>query len=161
MCRTLQCALTTVFVIGFTGLAHAQIDGKSYSPASCTLVFNGTSYSNPTHTIIPGTGFSNTSGGSLYVTCPIVKENEYSKTGLAFAEVFLDNPSGSTTSCSVYSFTVFGDQVQSPVWVSTSAAGRVGLILSSPSKSDYWGSYSIMCQLPNRGVIKSYTIQEN
>jgi hypothetical protein len=158
---TVQCALTAMFVLAFARLGHAQIDGKSYSPAFCTMVFNGTTYNNPTHTIIPGTGFSNVSGGSLYAMCPILKDNEYGTAGLAFAEIFIDNPAGSTTSCAIYSVNVFADLVQSPAWVSTSLAGRVGLVLSVPSKSEYWGTYSIMCQLPNRGVIKSYTVQEN
>lgn len=161
MNRTLKFAAASIFVLSLAGVANAQIDGKSYSPSFCTPVYNGAQFGNPSYANFPFR-FENLSGTSMGVSCPIVKDNQDSKTGLNFAVIYVNNPSGSTTSCWIYSLEFDGRFVVPVVSAESRTAGLNALYLHPyPSKSGLWGTYSIMCTLPSGASIYSYTIYEN
>jgi hypothetical protein len=161
MNRILKFAATSILMLLLAGVANASEDGKSYSPAFCTLMFHGAAYSNPSYAVTPWQ-FLNLSGYTTNVVCPIVKDNEYSTTGLSFVSILINNPSGSTTTCTIYSLDAAGNTVAQPVSASTSMVGSQTLYLYPyPSQSSYWGTYSIMCSLPHSASIRSYTIFEN
>jgi hypothetical protein len=158
-------ALMLVPLLVTVANADESNDGKSYSPALCAPTFNGPAYGNfgnPSYTRLPWS-FGNNSGFSIFVTCPIVKDNEFTQTGLNYADINIFNPSGSTTSCLIYSLSVQGNVLAQSPFISTSTEGETSIILFPyPSVSEFYGgSYGILCNLPNGAAIKSYHIVEN
>jgi hypothetical protein len=159
--RVLKSAVFAILALLPAGIVNAQSDGKSYSPIFCTAAFKGTAYPNPTHGITPWY-FSNASGDStMMVSCPIIKDNQDSLSGLEFAVIYVTNPSGHTTTCHIYSVNLWGDNTLSYQKAETAVAGNQALYLYPyPSKSDAWGTYGIICSLPPGAAIRSYTIYE-
>ena len=149
-------------MLSLAGVAHAQHatqdDGKSYSPIYCTRTFNDASAA--PYWVFPW-GFLNNSAADMYVSCPIVKDEELSLTGLSYAAVNVTNPKGSTTRCSIYSLDAAANHILDWRGAETSLAGFQTLFLSPyPAKSDYYGMYGILCRLPPQGWLRSYTIYE-
>ncbi len=168
MIRKALKAFAFASVLVGSGSALAAIDGKGYNPAFCTNGLLGASYTNATHQVFPWQ-FANFSGGTMIASCPIEKDNESSTTGLNFSAIYVSNPSGQTTSCTIYSNDIFGGTVD---WRqgSTASAGNQAIYLTQGSSSypntyvktsATWGNYGIICNLPNNGAIRSYVIFEN
>jgi hypothetical protein len=155
--RTLTCACVAMLAIFHPGPADAQAT-RTFSPASCSSVFNGSGYGNLTHAKIPGTGFVNYSGSNMYVACPIVND-EYLNFPLLGVSMFVHNPVAplgqvaTSVTCWLYQSREMGQVVsQIAGTVSQSGKGEIYLALNTLRG----GVYEVMCLLPNNGKILSY-----
>jgi hypothetical protein len=89
-----------------------------------------------------------------------VRENISSTTGIGFAEVIVNNPSGSETSCQLLSVDIFGNVIDSEF--STASNGGVQfLIFGGPAMSNADSTYGFACSVPPGGAILSYLVGEN
>ena len=152
------------FVLGLTmsltlasGGASA-IDGKSYPPAMCTPTLGGPLYD--WNYGVGQTALTNVSGQARQIICPIVRDFEATTFGLNWAAAWVNNPSGQTTTCTLYSVDVNGGSLD---WStkSTSGTGNQALYFGSEvNVSNIWSHYSLACTLPSGGALRSYTIYE-
>jgi hypothetical protein len=93
------------------------------------------------------------------VICPVQRDNPGVITG-AWASVYVNNPSGKTTTCVVFSNDVNGTTVDSQS-KSTSATGFQALQFTNIDVSAAWGNYTVVCSLPAGGTLYSYYFLED
>jgi hypothetical protein len=158
--QSVKCIM--VCVVGALALLSgraAKANSETFSPALCGPMLSGTAaYSRSV------SGFSNSSGASMYVTCPIVRTDTENTNGLNWAAAYIYNPSGKTTTCSLWARDVLGNYMggSSVATQSTSSAGGQALYFGSAlSTTQEWSTYTLFCTLPAGGGINSYTIFEN
>lgn len=97
---------------------------------------------------------------TLTITCPIVRKNPVSYNGIQFAAVYVNNPSGQTTQCWLYSNDVNKTSVAYQTRTVT-ASGFQAMYFDGPTTSPAWGNYVLQCNLPSAGYLNSYYVYEN
>jgi hypothetical protein len=104
-----------------------------------------------------GPGYNNTSN-SMAVACPIQRQNP-SSTGGIWAPIYVNNPAGQTTTCSITS-TALDDTYIASDTESTTTAGWATIYITNVYAASAYGMFMLQCTLPPRGFIYEYFIDE-
>jgi len=157
--RVLSLASRTAVVTAgllFVGTSAQAADDQSHSGAQCQ----------PYSVASPGSifhhftgGLFNNGAGAVNVNCPIQRDDPNSTAGV-WAAVYVNNPSGKTTSCTFYSNDITNSVLDSETQ-STSATGFQPLYFTNVTVSSGWSHYFIFCTVPGGGSIQAYYVYEN
>ncbi len=101
-------------------------------------------------------GIRNTTGSSLYVTCPVAVDEIAVTSGTS--RVWVHYSGSGTVNCNLYSMNGNGSINQSR---SGSRSGTGWLSIPNLTSEDYWGSSVIYCSVPAYGVINTVWFGEN
>lgn len=104
-----------------------------------------------------GVGYNNTAS-SMAVTCPVQRNVPGTSSGI-WAAIWVNNPAGKTTSCTVSSIETDGTGVDSETQ-SVTGTGFQALYFSNVNSTGGWGSLTVSCTLPARGFINDYYVYE-
>ncbi|MBD0345040.1 MAG: hypothetical protein ICV63_09515 [Coleofasciculus sp. Co-bin14] len=101
----------------------------------------------------------NTASGSIYVVCPVVRDNTTNTTGLKQIQVQINKPSSTGTYCSFYSKSADGvNTFFNEKWNFEGSGNRI--ISLNVQKSYASGYYFIACILPPKAKVVSYIVNE-
>lgn len=146
-------ALSVVTMSGDVGAVHA-----SYSGTECEFYRDDLDF----RWERASTSGINNSVASLIVSCPITNLSPDVTTGITFAAVYVLNPAGETTTCTIYGSSVDG-VVQGSQSKSRTSTGWGALYFNGPSglpSAFSWGSYTMRCVVPAGGRIYTYFIEQ-
>jgi len=146
-------------ILATAGLLIAPASQADDSSAPGTACSPSSEASTAPVSHLPTGGLTNNHTSSVGVVCPVQRDSPNTVTG-AWVAVFITNPAGKTTACSVYSNNVNGTviDVESK---STSSSGFQAFHFTNINSSAAWGNYTVSCSLPAGGTIHSYFFAEN
>jgi len=127
---------------------------SSYGGSTCTP-----QYAAVTTWLRSGWGYNTSATSSTTVSCPVTRRNPDSSKGITFSVMYVSNPSGATTTCTLMEFDVANNLIQSST-KSVSYAGFQALYFDALTTSPTWGNYSIVCTVPPHGFLNDYFIAE-
>ena len=145
-----------VCVVTMSGDAHAV--SASYSGAGCQFYRDDLDYRWERTT----NGGLNNSGAAMLVSCPITNLTPGTWNGITFGAVYVWNPGGQTTTCTIYASSVDG-AVQGTQTKTRTLSGWGTLYFNGPSgmpSAFQWGSYTMRCTIPAAGAVYTYFLDQ-
>jgi hypothetical protein len=131
----------------------ARADSKVMSPAACRLANNGTTG------LTYGAGHvTNTSGATVSIACPLVRDTVSSLTGLVDLEVAVTDASG-TMSCSGNAVDRAGNIVKTVGLATPGTGSRIIDFAAALNVSVDRGHFQVICTVPNNAAIHSIFYQ--
>ncbi len=127
---------------------------SSYGGSTCSP-----QYAAVTTWLRSGWGYNTSSTTSATVSCPVTRRNPDSSKGISFSVMYVQNPSGQTTTCTLLEFDVVNNLIKSSS-KSTTLTGFQALYFDALTTSPTWGNYSIVCTVPPHGFLNDYFIAE-
>lgn len=144
---------TSILSIGLLSLGSMLLGSESsattYAGQSCESTSPGKSLS------YTPTGASNTSGSSMYISCPITRANDFG-TAAASAIIYFVND-GLSKSCFFDNFSI--DTGNLGIW--TSMSGTTRLVFPTLSPTLQWQPFTINCSLPSGSRVNGYFVYES
>jgi hypothetical protein len=145
--------LTGIALGVLTAASPAQAsDAKTISGSACFPFAEGTSGL----WIRIGPGAYNAGSESVFVVCPVVRDNTGNTNGIRDIELQVSLPSSSSMECTAGSYDASGFGTIKAVGKKTSVAGNSKMDWgSSVNASSVNGTYAIYCSVPPLGTIYS------
>jgi hypothetical protein len=144
-------ALIGLGLVAISGNAFAADDAKSYHGQGCDNYFAGDS-AKFDHRY---DGIRNSDSIEHLVSCPIVVDSTSNTSGTK--AVYVHWSGSGTMWCSLYSFDQYGAVKQSQYGTQT---GGGWLNIPNLTADDYYGNYSLFCDVPAGGVLQGYWVAE-
>ncbi len=134
-------------------LTTASKDYKTFHGSTCQP-FSGRQQGDIAHR---DNGVQNLGSGTRTIVCPIVRDNTKKTTGV-WADIYVNNPAGSSFTCWLDSRGKFGNVIQ---WQhrTTALQGNQQLHIDIYNNVQD-GNYNLYCTVPKNGRIASYKIGE-
>jgi len=141
--------------IAMVGTSHA-VDSKIHPGSMCQAYFGSQEAS-----LKKGTGWVfNDSGGAMWITCPVVRDNTTNTNGVdvAYVRILRASTASAAFDCTLDSRTTTGSQY---AWdtASYSGVGNTSLRFDLNASSSR-GHYEFLCRLPRDSAIISYRVDE-
>ena len=131
----------------------ARADSKVMSPAACRLAGSGTTG------LTYGAGHvTNTSGATLSIACPLVRDTVSSLTGLVDLEVAVSDPGG-TMSCTAHAVDRAGNIIKTVGLTTPGTGSRIIDFAAALNVSVDRGHFQVICSVPNNAAIHSIFYQ--
>ena len=143
-------AFLVVVGFGFSSLVHAN-DAKVFNGSGCDSYFaaDADKFDRVYN------GIRNIWVGSLWVTCPVTRDEEMSTAGLDY--VLVQFMGSGTFQCQFHAFNSSGTSF---VTASASRSGQGNLTISPFANPYRFGTYNLLCKLPPNGALNRYSIDE-
>jgi hypothetical protein len=105
-----------------------------------------------------GTFVNSSTTDGVIASCPIQRDLPDSS-GQIWAGVFVHNPAGHTTTCTLVAADIGGGTMDSEA-KTVSGTGWQEIYFSGVTSNTEWGTYSMWCILPPGGILNGYGIHE-
>lgn len=145
--------LITLAALGsfaFYGNAYAE-NGHAYNGSFCDNYY-GSQVGNFNH---QHNGIRNNTNSGRYVSCPVIVDEIAKTTGTT--RVWLYYSGSGKISCSMFSKNGNGTTRQSKTGSRTNSGW---FSIPAITSDNYWGSYSMYCYLPPKGILKTIWVGE-
>lgn len=143
-------SLAALGVFSLYGNAYAE-NGHAYNGSYCDAYF-GSQAGDFNHRF---NGIRNNASSGRYVSCPVIVDEINNTAGTT--RVWLHYTGSGTVSCTLFSMRGNGTSLQSKT---KSRVNTGGFQIPDITSDDFWGSYSMYCLLPAKGILNTIWVGE-